>query len=112
MLNKKVKYAGLSRHGDLMSLPGMDPIEDGIKPAHMGMRIKTLREKNNLTQEELALLCGVTKSAVSYWESGKTRNISLDIFWRLLDALGVKITQAEFLVFGPEGAPPKAPLRR
>lgn len=35
-------------------------------------RIKKLRKDNKLTQDRFGELCGVTKSAVSQWESGGT----------------------------------------
>lgn len=112
MLNKKVKYAGISRYGDLMSLPGMESQPDPAKQAHMGTRIRALREKNNLTQEDVAKLCGVTKSSVSFWESGHSKNMELASFFRLLDVLGVPLRQAEYLVFGPEGRPKLKALSR
>ena len=37
----------------------------------LGVRIKTLREENNLTQEELASKINVTKSTISYYENSK-----------------------------------------
>lgn len=37
----------------------------------VGMNLKELRIKNNLTQEELAKLLGVTKPLISRWENGK-----------------------------------------
>ena len=39
---------------------------------NIGKRIKELRKKNNLTQEKLADLIGVTDKAVSKWECGLT----------------------------------------
>lgn len=41
----------------------------------MGDRIKYLREKANLTQEELGDKVGVKKAAVNKWESGITKNL-------------------------------------
>lgn len=38
----------------------------------IGQRIKTLRQKNNLTQEEFGQLFGIVKSTVSLYESGKS----------------------------------------
>ena len=35
--------------------------------------LKTLREKNNLTQEEMAQKVNVTRQAVSRWETGETQ---------------------------------------
>lgn len=64
----------------------------------MGDRIKQLRQARRLTQPELAKLVGVTKSAVSQWEDGSTRNIKLQTFLNLCDVLK---TDAEYLIFGP-----------
>lgn len=36
-------------------------------------RISALREKAELTQEQLADACGVDKTAVSHWENGVAR---------------------------------------
>lgn len=35
-------------------------------------RIRELREKLDIKQEEIAVLCNVNQSTVSLWESGKT----------------------------------------
>ena len=53
--------------------------------------IKGTREKNNMTQSQLAERAGTTLRAVQYWEQGK-KNISLENADKLLKALGVEIT--------------------
>lgn len=63
----------------------------------MGERIRQLRVARGLTQEQLAKLSGVTKSAVSQWEDGSTKNLKLQTFLLVLDALG---TDANFLIYG------------
>jgi transcriptional regulator with XRE-family HTH domain len=68
----------------------------------MGDRIKILREAKNLTQFELGGLCGVTKSAVSQWEDGRTANIKLASFLKLVEALG---TDTHYLIWGNDRAP-------
>lgn len=65
----------------------------------MGGRIKELRLAHEMTQEELADLCGVSKAAVSYWEAGETKNIRLVTFRALLEALHTKY---DYLIFGPK----------
>ena len=40
------------------------------------IRIKSLREKNNYTQNEVAKLMGISRSLICLWEQGYT-NISL-----------------------------------
>ena len=57
-----------------------------------GATIKTLREKKELTQENLAKILGVSSKAVSKWETGKGfPDISLLEF--LAKALGVCVTE-------------------
>lgn len=77
----------------------------------MGGRIRTLREAKGLSQEQLGKLVGVSKSAVSQWESDATKNVKLEEFLTLVDVLG---TSPHYLVFGVERRPgPPAPsLRR
>ena len=43
--------------------------EDGLCPLQMGKRIQTLRKQQEMTQEQLADLLGVTAAAVSKWET-------------------------------------------
>lgn len=38
----------------------------------LGERIRKAREKTGMTQDQFSLLVGVTKGAISQWESGKT----------------------------------------
>jgi transcriptional regulator with XRE-family HTH domain len=63
----------------------------------MGERIRRLREGQNLTQLQLAKICGVTKAAVSAWELGSTKNIKLEPWMKLIAALH---TTAEYLLKG------------
>lgn len=72
----------------------------------MGDRIRRLRIARGYTQQGLAEMCGVTKSAVSQWEGGSTANIKLKSFLKLIDALH---TDADYLIWGearsPDGDP-------
>lgn len=65
----------------------------------MGERIRQLRKARNMTQEEFGNAVGVSKSAVSQWEDGSTKNLKLETFLRVVETLH---TDAEFLIFGPE----------
>ncbi len=101
MLNRKVKDAGR-------------PVAYARHMETMGERLKRLRVARGLTQPELAKLVGVTKSAISQWEDGSTKNLKLSILARVLDALG---TDLQYLVWGenraPNGpAPSNRPRRR
>lgn len=51
------------------SLPSSDETEGRLSPK----LIKKLRSRLGLTQPELALLVGVSLSAVGFWESGRVR---------------------------------------
>lgn len=97
MLNLRVKDAVQTR------------IYAAIDMETMGDRIKQLRRARNLTQEQFAQAVGVTKSAVSQWEDGSTKNLKLATFLQVLEVLA---TDAEFLIYGPErGAATKRPWK-
>jgi len=53
----------------------------------IGDKIKELRVKLGLTQEELGELVGVKKAAINKYESGLVKNIKRDMQARLADAL-------------------------
>jgi transcriptional regulator with XRE-family HTH domain len=80
----------------------------------MGDRIKRLRVARGYTQEAFGRLVGVTKSAVSQWEDGSSKNVKLETFVRVLDVLH---TDANYLIWGdsragPTEAPSPAGTRR
>jgi phage repressor protein C with HTH and peptisase S24 domain len=50
----------------------------------IGERIKQAREDARLTQDQLAAVCGVSRSAVTQWENGNTKNLKAN------NLLGVK----------------------
>jgi len=91
MLNRLVKDAV---DIPVYAIPGMDK---------MGERIRFLRRAKGYDQEGLADVCGVTKSAVSQWESGQTVNIKLAVLFKLLRALG---TDLPYLLYGEDRLPP------
>lgn len=68
----------------------------------MGDRIRAQRKGRGLTQEQLAKLLSVTKSAVSQWEDGSTKNIKLATFLQLIDVLS---TDANYLIWGDTRGP-------
>jgi transcriptional regulator with XRE-family HTH domain len=68
----------------------------------MGQRIKSLREARGMSQQGLADAVGVSKSAVSQWELGQSKNIKLPTFLALLEVLH---TDMEYLVYGPARKP-------
>jgi transcriptional regulator with XRE-family HTH domain len=65
----------------------------------MADRIKSLREARGITQTELAGVVGVTRAAVSQWESGLVANIKLQTFLKLCDALH---TDPQYLIHGSD----------
>lgn len=62
----------------------------------IGDRIVELREKHRLSQGQLAEILGVSRQAVSKWESGKTSPDTLNLI-RLADVLD---TEVEYLATG------------
>lgn len=65
----------------------MDKIE-----MRFGQRVKELRLKQNISQEELAFRCGLSKNYISDVERG-TRNISLKSIEKISDGLAVRIKE-------------------
>ena len=55
-------------------------------------RVKELRLKQNISQEELAFRCGLSKNYISDVERG-TRNISLKSIEKISDGLAIGIKE-------------------
>lgn len=72
--------------------------ESGCSPAEIAAMVRLNREKQGLTQHQLATRMGSTQSIVARWESGE-HEITMANLARIADALGVV-----FLVrFGAKG---------
>ncbi|WP_104695790.1 XRE family transcriptional regulator [Helicobacter salomonis] len=54
-------------------------------------KLKQLRNANNLTQEELALKCGVSLQSIKRYESEQKSNITLDTLEKLANALNTDL---------------------
>jgi transcriptional regulator with XRE-family HTH domain len=64
-----------------------------MAPTRLDHLIRHLREKNGLTQEELAFKAKVTPGYVAQLELGLRTNPSLDVVRRLARALGVPLAR-------------------
>lgn len=67
-------------------------------PPVLRLRLKELREQQDLTQAELAELVQVTQVTISHLESGKTRSVNLDLLDRLARALKVRASELGVLL--------------
>jgi HTH-type transcriptional regulator / antitoxin HipB len=65
--------------------------EAAFKEEFIGEIIKQIREKQNLTQEELAQILKVNKSNISKIENN-LKSIRMDTFFRVIEALKAKMT--------------------
>jgi DNA-binding XRE family transcriptional regulator len=73
-----------------------DDYEQGFEAFKLGVLIQEMREKQNLTQEQLAIKCGTTKSYISRIENNAS-DIRLSTLMRIVkDGLGghLKLTVA------------------
>ena len=61
-----------------------------------GMRIRELREMENISQEELAFRCDISKNYLSDIERG-TRNVSLQVIEKIAE--GFNISESELFTF-------------
>lgn len=55
----------------------------------MGEKIRQAREKAGMSQHELARALGISSTAISFWESGKTAP-TVGNLYRLASILGVE----------------------
>ena len=57
--------------------------------SEMGRRIRDLRIAAGLTQEQLAELVGLQKSAIAKYENGKAENMKRRVIQKMAEVLGV-----------------------
>lgn len=62
----------------------------------MGFKIKELREKENLSQAELAQKSGVSQNLIARLESGALTNTTTDTLFKISKALNVKVEKIFF----------------
>lgn len=71
--------------------PSRNAYEQGFEAFKLGLMIKGLREKQHLTQEQLAEKCGTTKSYISRIENNAS-DIRLSTLMRIInEGLGSKL---------------------
>ena len=68
--------------------------EKGVK--NIKTRLKEIREKKGLTQEELSAKSGVSRTIISYLENDRTECVMTSTLTKLADALGEKVTTIFF----------------
>ena len=65
-------------------------------PGDIGARIRTAREEQGWTQDQLAAAVGVSRSAVAQWETGHAGQVTTNLT-RVASTLGVGV---EYLMHG------------
>jgi transcriptional regulator with XRE-family HTH domain len=65
-------------------------------PRDIGTRIRTAREQQGWTQDQLATAVGVSRSAVAQWETGRAGQVTTNLT-RVASTLGVGV---EYLMHG------------
>ena len=72
----------------------MPVTEKGVE--NIKTRLKEIREKKGLTQEELSAKSGVSRTIISYLENDRTECVMTSTLTKLADALGEKVTTIFF----------------
>lgn len=62
----------------------------------MGYRIKEIRNEKGMSQEELSVKSGISRTIISGLESGTRTNTSADTLLKIADALGVGVEEIFF----------------
>jgi len=57
---------------------------------HIGQNIRDLREKKNISQQDLAAVCNFEKSNMSRIEAGRS-NLTIGTLLKICEALNVKL---------------------
>ena len=65
------------------------------KKSYLASNIKFLRNKNNVTQMQIAKICKKTDAAVSFWEKGGREPNVLDL-WNLSNIFNVSVNDLLF----------------
>lgn len=68
-----------------------------IRQAEIGATIRMRRKQLRMTQESLALYCGLGKIAITRIETGKT-NPSLHTLAEIAQALGLRLSLGEYVI--------------
>ena len=67
-------------------------MDESLLLTQMGSRIRAIRIKNNLTQNDVADKCNFEKASISRIESGQT-NLTIRSLIKLCNALGIEIIE-------------------
>ena len=70
----------------------MDKSQEAQLQKHFGEQVRELRKQKGLSQEGLALACGLDRTYVGGVERGE-RNISLLNIYKIAEALGVDVKE-------------------
>lgn len=62
----------------------------------MGNRVKEFREKENMTQEELARKANVSRNTISSLETNKNLNVTYEVMQKIANALNKKVATIFF----------------
>ena len=63
--------------------------QDKERLERFGARVREFRKRRRLSQEKLALVCGINRAYMGGVERGE-RNVSLINIWKIAEGLGVK----------------------
>ena len=74
-------------------------------PRDIGARIRTAREEQGWTQDQLAAEVGVSRSAVAQWETGRAGQVTTNLT-RVAASLGIGVEQ---LMYGRDKVRPGQP---
>lgn len=62
----------------------------------MGNKLRTIREAQNLTQDELARISGVSRTTICNLENNSADNVTVKTLTKLADALGASVKDIFF----------------
>ena len=86
-----MRYVGITQHGTLLIEMSVDEWQNiGTLPADIGVlaeQVRAFRGATGMSQEKFAARASISRNYLSMLESGKEPNMSLDIVWRIREAI-------------------------
>jgi DNA-binding XRE family transcriptional regulator len=86
-----MRFIGMTEHGNILIEMSADEWQNiGAAPvtiSRLASQVLAFRKMNNMSQDAFASRAGISRNYLSMLETGKEPNLSMDIVWRIREAI-------------------------